>query len=61
MYRLGDGLFVNLDLAQGGYADVLRIAPNVAHADELQAAVDGAHRQDSGLWGRCGGPGRPAP
>jgi micrococcal nuclease len=61
LYRLGDGLFVNLDLARGGFADTLRIAPNVAHADELQAAVDDAHRRGSGLWGTCGGPGRPAP
>ncbi len=60
VYRVSDGLFVNLDLAQGGYADALRIAPNVAHAEEFQAAVDGAHRQDSGLWGTCGGPGHPA-
>ena len=61
VYRLDDGLFVNLDLAQGGYADSLPIAPNVAHAGELQAAVDGAHRHDAGLWGTCGGPGHPAP
>lgn len=60
VYRLSDDRFVNLDLAQGGYADTLRIAPNVTHADELQAAVDAAHRQASGLWGTCGGPGHPA-
>ena len=60
VYRLDDGLFVNLDLAQGGYADSLPIAPNVAHAAEFQAAVDGAHRHDAGLWGTCGGPGHPA-
>ena len=61
VYRLSDGLFVNLDLARGGFADVLRIAPNVAHADELRSAVDGAHGRATGLWGTCGGPGRPAP
>jgi micrococcal nuclease len=60
VYRLSDGLFVNLDLAEGGYADILPIAPNLAHADELRAAVDAAHRQDTGLWGTCGGPGHPA-
>lgn len=60
VYRQSDGLFVNLDLAEGGYADILPIAPNLAHADELRAAVDAAHRQDTGLWGTCGGPGHPA-
>jgi len=60
VYRLSDGLFVNLDLAQGGFADALSIAPNLAHATEFRAAVDAAHRQDTGLWGACGGPGRPA-
>lgn len=60
VHRAADGLFVNLDLAQGGYADVLSIAPNTTHADTLRAAVDDARRNARGLWGACGGPGRPA-
>jgi micrococcal nuclease len=59
VWRESDGLFVNLDLAMGGYADVLSIAPNTAHADELRAAVDAAKAEPRGLWRTCGGPGRP--
>lgn len=60
VHRELDGLFVNLELARGGFADVLPIAPNTAHADVLRAAVDEAERLGLGLWGACGGPGRPA-
>jgi micrococcal nuclease len=60
VYRADDGLFVNLDLAQGGYADLLTYPPNVAHTAELQAAVSEARREQRGLWQACGGPGRPA-
>jgi micrococcal nuclease len=52
---VGDRM-VNLLLAAGGYADVLSIRPNVAHADELRAAVLAARRAGLGLWGTCGGP-----
>lgn len=60
VWRASDGLFVNLDLAMGGYADVLSITPNTAHADELRAAVAAARQEPRGLWRNCGGPGRPA-
>src|SRR6478735_2850607 len=60
VYRAGDGLFVNLELARGGYADLLTYPPNVAHTAELQAAVSEARREQRGLWQACGGPGRPA-
>jgi micrococcal nuclease len=56
VYRAVDGAFVNLDLAAGGYADVLRIEPNSAHAGELAAAVAGARAAGLGLWGACGAP-----
>ena len=59
VYR-DDGLFVNLDLARGGYADLLTYPPNVAHTAELQEAVAEARREQRGLWQACGGPGRPA-
>ena len=35
VYRAGDGLFVNLELARQGYANVLSIPPNIAHAAGL--------------------------
>jgi micrococcal nuclease len=60
VYRSSDDLFVNLDLARGGYADLLTYPPNVAHSAELSAAVAEARREQRGLWQACGGPGRPA-
>jgi micrococcal nuclease len=59
VYRATDGTFVNLALAEGGFADVLAIAPNTAHGDELRAAVTDAKRARRGLWGRCGSFGQP--
>jgi micrococcal nuclease len=53
VYRARDGLFVNLALAENGYARALTIPPNVAHADEFLAAVGAARQQLRGLWGRC--------
>jgi micrococcal nuclease len=60
VYRSSDGLFVNLDLVQQGYASLLTIRPNVAHLSDLTAAESNARSQGLGLWGQCGGPGRPA-
>ncbi len=60
VYRRSDGLFVNLDLAAGGYASLLTYPPNVAHRSQLSVAVDTARRRQLGLWGACGRPGAPA-
>ena len=60
VYRASDGMFVNLELASGGYADLLTYPPNEAHTAELSAAVAEARREQRGLWQACGGPGRPA-
>jgi micrococcal nuclease len=54
VYRAKDGLFVNLALAQDGYADVLTYPPNVAHASEFVAAVADARDHNRGLWSKCG-------
>lgn len=54
VYRAADGLFVNLAMAREGYATTLTYAPNVAHADELVAAVRSAREGSKGLWQRCG-------
>jgi micrococcal nuclease len=59
VYRRRDGLFVNLELATDGFASLLTYPPNVAHVDELTAAVADARAHERGLWGRCGGPGVP--
>ena len=37
VYRSRDDLFVNAELVRDGYATVLTIPPNVAHADEFAA------------------------
>jgi micrococcal nuclease len=54
VHRSADGLFVNLDLAAGGYADALHIEPNTAHARPIDAAVATARAGSVGLWGSCG-------
>jgi micrococcal nuclease len=60
VYRLADGLFVNGSLVADGYATTLSIRPNVVHAPDLAAAEGRARAAGLGLWGACGGPGRPA-
>ena len=60
VFRVSDGLFVNLELAHDGFASLLTYQPNVAHVGELTAAVDDARSHQAGLWGQCGGPGVPA-
>lgn len=54
--RSDDGLFVNLELAREGYAQVLSIAPNTAHAREFLDAVGEARRERRGLWSACPSP-----
>ena len=53
VFRADDGLFVNLELARGGYVRPLWIAPNRAYAPELDAAIADARRAGRGLWGAC--------
>lgn len=57
VYRVDDGTFVNLALAEQGFAEVATFPPNVAHTDELVAAVARAREEGLGLWGACGPPG----
>jgi micrococcal nuclease len=53
VYRVSDGLFVNAELLRQGYAEVLTIPPNVAHADEFVALARGARNAAQGLWSAC--------
>ena len=53
VYRRSDGLFVNGALVRAGYATILTIPPNVAHADELRRLERQARRAGSGLWRAC--------
>ena len=56
VYRLSDGLFVNLALARDGYAQQLTIPPNVAYTDQFRAAVREARDAGRGLWSACATP-----
>ena len=53
VYRLPDGLFLNAELVRNGYAQVLTISPNVAHADEFVALAAEAREAGRGLWSTC--------
>jgi micrococcal nuclease len=53
VYRASDGLFVNEALVRGGFATVLRIAPNVRFADRFTALAGRARAAGRGLWSAC--------
>ena len=55
VYRRADALFVNAELVRQGYAQVLTVPPNVAHADELVALSAEARQAGRGLWSACRG------
>jgi endonuclease YncB( thermonuclease family) len=55
VYRLRDGLFVNLALVREGYASPYTFPPNVAHADEFVSAAAEARAGGRGLWSACPG------
>jgi micrococcal nuclease len=64
VYRVADGLFVNLQMVELGYAAQFTVPPNVAHADEFGRAATAARDAGLGLWSACGGtdtPVTPAP
>ncbi|HEX2701437.1 MAG TPA: thermonuclease family protein [Acidimicrobiales bacterium] len=61
VYRASDGLFVNLAMAEDGYATTLTYPPNVAHTDEFVAAVGTARLRQRGLWHTCGSADVPLP
>lgn len=62
VYRADDGLFVNAELVEQGYAQVSTVPPNVAHADELVMLARDARDAGRGLWSACSedGPGSSA-
>ncbi len=51
--RATDGLFVNLAVIAGGYAEVLTIEPNSAHHAEFVDAARAAEAAGLGLWAAC--------
>jgi micrococcal nuclease len=54
VYRVRDGTFVNLALAEEGFAHPLTIPPNVAYASRFAAAAAAARTAGKGLWSACG-------
>ena len=57
VYKLSDGVFVNLAMARNGFAQQDTVPPNVAHAEEFRAAAAGARTAGLGLWNACLAPG----
>jgi micrococcal nuclease len=53
VYKLTDGVFVNLAMARSGFALQLTVPPNVAHAEQFRAAVAEARTASRGLWQAC--------
>ncbi len=53
VYRLSDGLFVNLALVRDGFATVATYPPNVAHVEDFRSAEREAREAGRGLWGGC--------
>lgn len=56
VYRRSDDLFVNLRLAEDGFAQPLTVPPNVAHEDDFAHAAARARQADLGLWSACPDP-----
>ena len=54
--RADDDRFVNLLLVEEGFAEAVSYPPNLAHTDEIVAAVAAAREAGRGLWSACGGP-----
>lgn len=61
VYRASDGLFVNASLVRDGYAQVMTVPPNVAHAEEFVALQREAREAGRGFWGACGSSSAAAP
>ena len=56
MYKLSDGVFVNLAMAGNGFAQQETVPPNVAHAEEFRVAAASARTASLGLWHACAAP-----
>jgi micrococcal nuclease len=53
VYRRADDVFVNLRLAEQGFAEPLTVPPNVAHEDDFARAADRARDAGLGIWSAC--------
>ena len=53
VYRVDDGLDVNLALVERGFAVPLTVPPDVARTEEFVAASAAARDEGRGLWSAC--------
>jgi micrococcal nuclease len=53
VYRLPDGLFVNVAMVRDGFARDMASGSNTAHADEIATALSDARTAQRGLWQAC--------
>lgn len=50
VYRAEDGLFVNLDIVEAGWATAFPYEPNTSHAEEFATAETTASSSGVGMW-----------
>lgn len=53
VFRASDGLFVNLDLVLGGFAQSYRFPPNDTLSAQFARAEASARRHRAGMWSEC--------
>jgi micrococcal nuclease len=53
VYRLPDGLFVNVAMVRDGFARDMASGANTAHAEEIATALSDARTAQRGLWQAC--------
>ena len=56
LYRASDGLFVNQQLIEQGFARTCARSPNDTFSADFAAAEQGAQAEQRGLWGTCDDP-----
>ena len=52
-YVFVDGIFVNKELVQEGFASAWAYPPDVKYQDEISAAQTEAQKNKAGLWTAC--------
>jgi micrococcal nuclease len=53
VYRRRDGMFINAQLVEQGYAFTLTIPPNTKHSQQFTQLLSQARQRDLGLWAAC--------
>jgi micrococcal nuclease len=53
VWRADDGRFINFEIVANGYAEAIRVWPNVEHWNEFEDSMSQAQRAGRGMWGAC--------